>query len=181
MFCKRHGKKFRLLFEDEASFGRTNKPRACWAEKGTRPVVPCQRVREYKYAFGAVSPKDGDIVSLVLPDCTTECMNIFLEEIGNKYKDEEILLVLDNASWHKSKDLNVPKNIEIYPLLPYTPELNPTESIWEEIREKFFKNDFFQTLDKVIDRLCEGLNHLAENKETVSSITGYNWILDMLN
>ena len=75
----------------------------------------------------------------------------------------------------------MPSNIELYPLLPYTPELNPTESIWEEIREKYFKNDFFTTLDKVIDRLCEGLNNLAENKETVKSITGYNWIMDMLN
>ena len=67
-------------------------------------------------------------------------MNVFLEELSQEYSEDYILLVADNASWHRSKGLVIPKNIEIYPLLPYTPELNPIEQIWDDVREKGFKN-----------------------------------------
>lgn len=171
------GMNFRLMFQDEAGFGRINKPKSCWCDKGIRPVVPCQRIREYTYAYGAVSPIDGEMVSLVLPYSNTECMNIFLEKISNTFPNDYILLVADNAPWHKSKTIKIPDNIEIFPLLPSTPELNPIEMIWDELREKFFKNELFKTLAKVADRLCDGLSHLMEHKEVVKSITGWDWIL----
>ena len=176
-FAFEEGRNFRLMYQDEAGFGRINKPRACWCGNGIRPVVPCLRVREYVYAYGAVSPRDGEMVSLVLPKANTTCMNIFLEEVAIRYPDDIILMVVDNASWHKSKGLIIPENIKLYPLLPYTPELNPIEMIWDELREKFFKNDFFKTLSLVMDRLCEGLLFLENNHNVVQSITGWDWII----
>ena len=170
------------MFQDEAGFGRINKPKRCWCRKGIRPVVPCHRIREYVYAFGAISPLDGRMFSLVLPRCDTACMNYFLEGLSREYPNDYILLVADNAAWHKSKGLNIPENIEIFPLLPYTPELNPIEMIWEEIREKFFKNELFKTLNDVTDRLSNGLLSLMDDCKRVKSITGWNWILkDVLN
>jgi transposase len=170
---------FRLMFQDEAGFGRINKPKCCWCGDGIRPVVPCHRIREYTYAYGAISPLDGEMISLILPYCNTACMNIFLQTVSKTYPNDYILIVADNASWHKSNDLVIPGNIEIFPLLPYTPELNPIEMIWDELREKFFRNELFNTLAKVSDRLCEGVLHLMNNKDTVKSIAGWNWILSM--
>lgn len=167
------------MFQDEAGFGRINKPKRCWCGESVRPVVPCHRIREYTYAYGAVSPLDGEMVSLVLPYCNTECMNIFLNTIAEKYPNDYILLVIDNASWHRSKALKIPENIELFPLLPYTPELNPIEMIWDELREKFFRNELFKTLMKVSDRLCEGLKYLIDHKDIVKSITGWHWIISM--
>ena len=171
-----------MMYQDEAGFGRINKPKRCWCRKGIRPVVPCHRIREYVYAFGAVSPLDGGMFSLVLPRCDTTCMNYFLEELSREYSNDYILLVADNAAWHKSKGLNIPENIEVFPLLPYTPELNPIEMIWDEIREKFFKNELFKTLKDVTDRLSSGLLSLMNDSKRVKSITGWNWIVkDVLN
>jgi transposase len=170
---------YRVMFQDEAGFGRINKPKRCWCGKGIRPVVPCHHVREYVYAYGAVSPIDGELFSLVLPYANTVCMNIFLEHLSQQYSNDKILLVVDNASWHKSKDLITPKNIELYPLLPYTPELNPIEQIWDEVREKGFKNELFKTLDSVVKRLCDTMINLSERKTTVKSITHRAW-LDIL-
>jgi len=166
------------MFQDEAGFGRINKPRACWCRKGIRPVVPCHRIREYTYAYGAVSPGDGAIFSLVLPKCNTACMSIFLNQLSQAYPEDYILLVADNAAWHKSNGLVVPDNIEIFPLLPYTPELNPIEMIWAELREKFFKNELFHTLNSVTDRLCFGLLALMQDHGWVKSITGWKWIIE---
>ena len=84
-------------------------------------------------------------------------MNIFLDHLSKQYPREHILLVLDNASWHKAKGLLIPHNIELYPLLPYTLELNPIEQIWHAVREKGFRNELFGTLDAVIRCLCETL------------------------
>ena len=59
----------------------------------------------------------------------------------------------------------------------YTPEMNPIEQIWKEIRKLGFKNEVFQTLQKVIDRLCNTICSLS--KDTIKSITGRRWILSI--
>jgi putative transposase len=171
-------KKVRLMFEDEAGFGRINKPKRCWSKKGTRPCVPCHHIREYRYAYGAVEPKTGESFFLVLPYCNTVCMNVFLGELSKRYADDYIMLIADNATWHRSKTLKIPDNIMIYPLLPYTPELNPIEQIWKEIRKRGFKNELFHTLEKVVDRLCETIHSLS--CDVVMSITGRDWLLSMV-
>ena len=103
-------------------------------------------------------------------------MNIFLEKLSKKYSKNYILLTVDNASWHKSKTLKIPENIELFPLLPYTPELNPIEQIWDDLREKFFRNELFDSLDSVIDRLVLALLYFMENFKIVNSITFRKWM-----
>jgi len=166
------------MFEDEAGFGRINKPKYCWCMKGLRPSVPCHHIREYRYVYGAVSPLEGDSFFLIMPYCNTESMNVFLRELSAEYRDDYILLAADNAAWHRARTLLVPENIEIFPLLPYTPELNPIEQIWKELRKRGFKNEVFATLEKVVDRLCDTINSLT--RETVKSISGRDWLLSML-
>ena len=84
-------KPLRAMFQDEAGFGRINKPKRCWCPKGCRPAVPCQHIREYTYAYSAVSPHDGAMVSLILPKTNSVCMSIFLEEVSRRFPDEYIL------------------------------------------------------------------------------------------
>jgi len=115
-----------------------------------------------------------------MPYANTDCMNIFLEELSKAYPDDYILLLLDNAAWHRSATMTVPGNIELYPLLPYTPELNPIEMIWDEVREKGFRNEIFKCLDAVIDRLCLTVSDLAEDVQRVASITHRKWLMDAL-
>jgi len=168
-------RKVRLMFQDEAGFGRINKPRGCWCPKGVRPVVPCHHIREYRYAFGAVEPLTGESFFLVMPWCNTNMMNLFLAELSKEFPDDDIVLVCDGAGWHRSKTLVVPENIHILLLPPATPEMNPIEQIWKEIRKRGFRNEIFNTLDKVMDRLCVTIHNLP--KSLIRSITGRQWIL----
>ncbi len=167
------------MFEDEAGFGRINKPKHCWCRKGVRPRVPCHHIREYRYAYGAVDPVSGDGYFLILPNCNTVCMNIFLEHLSKECPDDYIVLVCDGASWHKSGTLKLFPNIELMFIPPYTPEMNPVEQIWKELRARGFHNEVFRTLEKVVDRLCDTINNLTE--ETIRSITGRNWIYSCFN
>ncbi len=163
------------MFQDEAGFGRINKPKYCWCEKGVRPSVPCHHIREYRYAYGAIEPLTGDSFFFVMPYCNTVCMNLFLEELSKKYSEDMIVLCCDGAAWHKSSTLEVPKNVILQYIPPYTPEMNPIEQIWKELRKRGFRNEVFATLEKVIDRLCDVINGLSA--EVVRSITGREWIL----
>ena len=106
-------------------------------------------------------------------------MNIFLEELSKRYSDEMILLCCDGAAWHKANALQVPENIYLFFIPPYTPEMNPIEQIWKELRKIGFRNEVFATLDKVVDRLCDTINSLSAN--LIHSITARPWIIKCFN
>lgn len=166
------------MFQDEAGFGRINKPKYCWCRRGLRPSVPCHHIREYRYAYGAVEPQTGESFFLVMPYCNTDCMNIFLRELGAQYKDDYLLLVVDGASWHKAIALQIPDNIELIFLPPATPEMNPIEQIWAWLRLHGFRNEIFHSLDKVVDRLCDTICSLSS--DIVMSISHRDWILSAI-
>ena len=66
-------------------------------------------------------------------------------------------MILDGAGWHRANDLTVPENMRLEALPPYSPQLNPVEHIWDEIRKKWFTNEVFNSLVAVEDRLVEAL------------------------
>jgi putative transposase len=164
------------MFQDEAIFGRIGKILKCWAFKGIRPHVLQQKVRQFRYLFGSVDPFTGDSSFRIYSHCDTITMNHYLKELSEDFRDDYILLVCDNAAWHKSKGLCVPDNIEIIFIPPYTPEMNPIEQIWDELREKHFANHFFNSLEKVVDKLCVAVCSLL--KETIASITFRKWLCE---
>jgi transposase len=75
-----------------------------------------------------------------MPTSNTACFQAFLDALARKFARQDILLVLDGAPNHRCGDLTLPDNISLPFLPPYSPELNPKENLWDEIREKIFKN-----------------------------------------
>lgn len=167
------------MFQDEGRFGRIVDPRRCWAPAGVRPTVGRQVVRESTYVFAALSPHDGTLDSLILPNANTAAMSVFLDEVGRRHPDEQILMVLDGAGWHVAHALEIPANIALERLPPYSPELNPVEHLWEELREKWCGNTVFASLDAVEDRLVQALHQLEKRPDHVHSFAGFDWIVTM--
>jgi putative transposase len=167
------------MFGDEASFGRISDPTGCWAPPKERPTVPCQRIRQYKTVYGAVSPVDGDGLFYVLDKSDTENTNVFLRELSNCFSDDIILLCLDRASWHRSKDLIIPANIKLFFIPPRTPEMNPIEIIWREIRKIGFKNKCFNSLSEVVDTFLDVINNRLPCS-AIKNITLWDWIADII-
>src|ERR1700731_2951236 len=168
------------MFTDEARFGRMNRIRTCWAPIGTRPAVAAQFIREYIYLYGAVAPKDGTCVYLIMPTSNTACFQAFLDVLSPKFATQHILLVLDGAPNHRSGQLVVPDNISLLFLPPYSPELNPKENLWDEIREKIFKNSALKSIDAVRAKLEQAILYVERNPKTVKSITSFPYILKSL-
>lgn len=163
-----------LLFEDEASFGRISFPEYCWIFGDERPIVPAVRVRQYKYFFGSVEPLTGAFFYDVYAKANTESYNDYLAKLSQKYKDCFMLLIGDGASYHKSKDLVVPENIRFYQLPAATPEMNPTEQCWREIRTAGFKNEIFASLKDVIRNFADTVANIS--KDVFRSITLRRWL-----
>jgi hypothetical protein len=166
-----------VFFEDEAAFGRMNHVRKCWVYRPNRAIVKKQAIREFIYSFTAVCPETGETCSIISPFCNTEAMNALLFETSNSYIHYRIIMIMDSAGWHTTSKLVLPENISILPLPPYSPELNPTEHIWDYIREqKGFNNNTFKSLDEVDIQLGKVLCELHNEKEKIKSMCKFDWL-----
>jgi len=171
----------RLMFQDEARFGRISDTRYCWCRRPARPLICAMVTQQYTYAYGAVSPQDGRFDSLVLPHVNTDCMQIFLDEIARRYPSDNLVMVLDGAGWHKSGGFRLPDNLRLLFLPPYSPELNPQEHLWDELREKHFHNRVFESLDALENHLVAALRDLENSPDRVKSITAWEWIINAIS
>lgn len=166
-----------MFFEDEARFGRINIVSRCWVPAGTRAKVTKQMIREYIYAYTTVCPETGENYSIISPVNNTDAMNHFWEDFANAYSHYRIVMCLDGAGWHTSKELTLPENIRLLKLPPYSPELNPTEHIWDYIREqKQFNNYTFDTLDEVELNLSKALHELNSELIPMMSLCNFSWL-----
>ena len=116
------------------------------------------------------------MTSLILPWATTEMANIFLRQVAEDFSDYFILMLPDQAGWHIAQKLEVPENIRLINLPPRSPELNPAEHIWEELREKNFANRTCRDLDDVEDTLCKALNDLVRDRGKIRLMTSFSYL-----
>lgn len=173
------GRQIRLMFQDEARFGRMVRIRRCWAPAPLRPKVANGYERQYVYVYGAVSPVAGELDWKICQEMNTDRMREFLQQVSTTHINDFIVMVVDGASSHKAKALTIPENIRLLRLPGYSPELNPQEHVWDELREKEFPNRVFDQLSAVIHQLESGLPRLCGNQEGLRSLTAWPWIVNL--
>lgn len=173
------GRRVRIMFQDEARFGRMVRIRRCWSPAPQRPLVDNGYEREFRYVYAAVSPLEGQMDWMISQAMNTEQMGAFLAQVSAAHPEDFIIMIVDGASSHVAKALVVPKNIRLHLLPPYAPELNPQEHIWDEIREKEFPNRVFEDMKGVVKTLELGLPTLASDHDRVRSICAWPWIISL--
>lgn len=164
-----------LWFFDESRFGTHSKLGHGWFKTGIRTPVQVKLGFKNFYLYSAVNPKTGKEFTLLLPNVNIICMNIFLEEFSKENRNTKIIMIMDGAGWHKSDKLKIPDNIRIIIQPPYSPELNPTERLWQYIKNHIIKNKIYQTLSELEDRVCEFVNTLTV--EIIKSICGIDYVI----
>ena len=166
----------RFLTQDESRLGLMPTTRRRITSKGIKPIQKVQFQFKSYYLYGAVEPLTGESFFLDLPWLNGICFQVFLNELSTFYRDDFMIMLIDNASAHKAKKLVMPDNIVLLPLPPYCPELNPIERLWQYIKSKI---DF--TLHKTLEALKQNVEDILKEKCTdpvVASITGYSYIVD---
>jgi len=167
-----------IWFQDEARVGQQGTLTRIWAKRGTRPRIRRDRRFTWAYLFGAICPARGTGAALVMPAVSIDAMNKHLAEISQCVSVSAIaLLILDGAGWHRARALPVAERLRLWHLPPYCPECNPSEHLWDEIREKGFANQYFATLDDVQVRLKIQLEELSADPQPLRSLTCSPWLL----
>lgn len=158
---------------DEARFGTHSKIGHGWFPTGERSRVNVKLGFKNFYVYSAIEPETGEVFSLIFPKVNAECMSLFLKEMAEKYPLDQIALVMDGAGWHRAKKLLVPGNIKTIYLPPYSPELNPVERFWLQVKRATIKNKVYDSLESLEDAVCAFLNTIPI--AAVAQICAINW------
>jgi len=111
-----------------------------------------------------------------MPKANTEAMKYHLEEISIAVEQDcHGLIIVDGAAWHSTPKLLIPKNITLLVLPPYSPELNPVEQIWQQLRKSHFSNRCFKGYEEIMEVCCQAWNAFTENPEGIQSLCSRKW------
>ena len=108
-------------------------------------------------------------------------MNIFLQELSEAFQEYRIILIMDKAAWHRSEDLSKVENIRYIYQPPYSPELNPVEQLWEYIRENYFKNAYWlsmETLEEALAAVLKNCRLFRDDPELRGVPLGYYLVFE---
>lgn len=159
---------------DEARFGLINWHSKRYCPKGFRPPYTVKRAYEWSYLYAAVDPTSGESFSVYLPGMDGLCLQTFLECLSEAYADHHLLLVLDGAPSHTSGQIDVPENISLMRLPPYSPELNPVERWFLEFR-RALSNRVFQSVELLQEALTNALAPYWRDPARLRSLVGFSW------
>jgi putative transposase len=166
-----------LWWQDEARVGQQGSLTYVWGERGSRPRAPRDQRYRWAYIFGAVCPRRATGAALVLPYANIQAMNLHLQEISTQVAPgAHAVLIVDGAGWHKPGGrLNIPENVSLLFLPPYSPELNPVENIWQFLRQNFLSNRVYATYEAIVDACCDAWNKLIAVPERIRSIAARDY------
>ena len=166
-----------MWWQDEARIGQQGSLTYVWADKGSRPRAPRDQRYDWAYLFGAVCPTRGVGAALVLPFVNIPAMNLHLAEISRQVAPgAHAIITLDGAGWHQTGGkLEIPNNLSLLPLPPYSPELNPVENIWQFLRQNHLSNRVFANYTAIVDDCCEAWNALIATPDQIRSIASRAW------
>jgi transposase len=158
-----------LYFEDESRFGLLTVLRRMITAKGVKPVAPFLHRFDNLYLFGAFSPITGQKYLLEMPHCNSLTFQLFINHMSEQNPNEFKILILDNGAFHHAKCLQIPTNIALVFLPPYSPELNPAEKIW-----RYYKDRVSMIAYNTIEMLQEQLSQITRNldENIIKSICG---------
>ena len=164
-------KRLRVYFQDEARFGQQGTTTNVWAPTGSRPTAIRQTEYEYLWVLGVVCPETGHTEGLLSPQLNTKIVNTFLQLFSRTIPPEEqAVMVWDGAGFHTAKTLQVPPNITVVQLPPYSPELNPIENLWHYLKSHFWSNRGYANYQALEDAAMQAWQHAVLDDELVRTV-----------
>ena len=170
------GTPIEVWFQDEARIGQKNGLVYQWARKGSRPRQPKDQRYANAYLFGAVCPARDKGAAVVMPRADTAAMQAHLDEVSRQVAPgAHALILLDKAGWHTTRKLRAPVNLSLLHLPPRSPELNPTENVWQYLRQTWLSNRVFESYEHICEVSCEAWNKLTAEAGRIASIATRQW------
>ena len=145
----------KIWVADECRVGLHTFTRRCWGLRGQRVVVPKQQCYQWEYVYGAVEVVAGETQFQFMPTVGLDLSSGFLAQIAQSDPGAEHIVIWDGAGFHPTPAAHsLPARIHLLPLPPYSPELNPVEGLWDQIKDCLC-NRVFPTLDDLEQALSD--------------------------
>jgi transposase len=166
-----------IWFQDEARVGQKGTHAYVWAPVGSRPPMVRDNRHDTAYLFGAICPQRGVGAAVITPAANTECMNLHLKEISTQVTPGACAaLVCDGAGWHqRGGELELPDNIIMVTLPPYSPELNPMENVWAYLRANKLCALVWDNYEAILEACKEAWHFLVNDPDRIRSIGTREW------
>jgi len=97
----------------------------------------------------------------------------YLKDFSKQNPKELKIIIIDNAGFHSTKNVELPNNIVLIPIPPYSPELNPAERVWQEVKSKISMK-IYDKLENLENKVIDIINSFSKND--ISSLTNYPFI-----
>lgn len=162
---------------DEHRIGLKPILRRVWCKRGQRPIVTVQHRYHWLYEYGFVCPSSGKTFWLLLPRVSIAAYTLALKEFAAAVgagADKQVVLLLDQAGWHRSRKVVMPDGLHLVFLPPYSPELQPAEHLWE-LTDQALANRHFRDLDELSEVQAERCRKLQEMPELIRKRTLFHW------
>jgi transposase len=160
-----------VWFEDEARFGQQGTITRVWARRGSRPRAVRQQGRTSLYALAAVCVATGAVSALLVSGLDIAVLNAFLDQVSRELPaGVHAVLIWDGAGYHTGAKLQVPANISVILLPPYSPELNPVENLWHYLRSHHWSNRMYRDYDDLESEAAKSMGAVCLDAEKVKSI-----------
>jgi transposase len=168
----------RIFCQDESRFGLLPIQRRRITFTGVKPLGLVQYRFENFYVYGAIEPTTGESFFLELPYLNATNFQIFLEEFAHHYQETLNIVLLDNGSCHTAKSLVMPENLVCLFLPPYSPELNPIERLWQDV-----KAQLAWVLAAALDELEYHVERIITqySKAAIQTLTSYPYFVQAVN
>ena len=167
-----------VWFQDEARVGQKGMMSRLWARRGSRPRIVRDHRYGYRYLFGAACGSRGKAVGLVSERANTAATNAHPAAIGAAVAPGSVgVVVLDGAGWHTSRELAPPDNIVLLKLPPYSPELNPMETVFQYLKNNRLANRVFADVAAVADACRKAWEWFAATPDRIASIMRREWAI----
>jgi hypothetical protein len=145
---------------------------------GVKPLQVVEPLYESYWLYAAVEPTTGEAFWWELPSLDAECFDIFLNKFGQYYAESLNLVLLDQAPAHVAQRVSVPENVILVWLPAYSPELNPVERLWEDLKSRIdvMAAQVRSSLARLQDHVADILRRYTP--ETIASLTGYMYLVE---
>ena len=163
--------------QDEHRIGLQPVMRRIWVEWGQQPIAIVNWKREWSWLYAFVEPQTGKTYWWILPRVRTDLFDAVLKDFAEHFGigvKKRVILTVDQAGWHMSDKLEVPEGIHLFPLPPYSPELQPAERLWPLVNEPL-ANQVFDSLEQIEDLVEQRCRCLLNQKELIRGLTFYYW------
>jgi transposase len=172
----------RLWVADEMRYGLLPVTRRVWSLRGVRPVCPVNPRYEWAYVYGAAEVGGAARVEfLYSPTVDLEFSALFLQQVGAREPDATHVVIWDGAGFHPQDGAaGLPDNVRLLPLPSYSPELNPLEGLWDQLKDHLC-NKVFASLRAVEATITDFLQPFWEEPERIRDLIGQGWLLAQAN